>query len=87
MEERILFLSTDQLENFIKMQEKQGFRKSHTATSAGYISRKIIGYAVAYSGRYGIGFAIHTPRTDTTGFHDITYIVKPRIFKSYSEAV
>lgn len=76
--ERTVFLTNEEMNDFIKLREIEGFKYSHKAKTSGYVSRKIAGYAIQYSGRYGVGYVIHTPRTDTAGFHDVLYLVKPR---------
>lgn len=47
----------------------------HEAQMNGYISRKGIGKATVYSGRYGNGFRYHFPDRCSTRFHRIRYYV------------
>lgn len=47
----------------------------HTASCRGYVSRKIDGVVRRYSGRYGTGWTVETPRWDSTRFCHITYYI------------
>lgn len=39
-----------------------GYTLHHTAAARGYISRRSEGVIREYSGRFGTGYAVHTPR-------------------------
>ena len=67
-----------ELADFIKLRELEGYKLLHTAKASGYISRLVAAYISEYSGRYGMGFVIHRPRRDTSGFHDVQYLVKSK---------
>ena len=47
----------------------------HTASRRGYISRRSAGKVEAYSGKFGKGFILVTPRFDTTQYVYITYYI------------
>lgn len=47
----------------------------HTSSSRGYMSRKIDRVVTEYKGRFGKGYAVYTPRWDTTSYCTITYYV------------
>lgn len=63
------------LSDFIESKEKRGYKITHTATQAGYISRKVAAVINRYHGRFGNGFIIHRPRFDNSGFHDVLYLI------------
>lgn len=48
----------------------------HTAAARGYISRRSEGVIREYFGRFGTGYAVHTPRRDTTNYHYISYYTR-----------
>ena len=50
-------------------------RKARTGSRRGYTSRKGNGYVESYSGKFGTGFALITPRWDTTQYVHVTYYV------------
>ena len=50
-------------------------RRSHTGSRRGYTSRKGNGYVEAYKGKFGEGFAVISPRFDTTRYVDVTYFL------------
>ena len=50
-------------------------RKVCTGSRRGYTSRKGSGYVEAYSGKFGNGFALISPRWDTTQYVYVTYYV------------
>lgn len=47
----------------------------HTASRRGYESRKGNGHIENYTGRFGTGYIVVTPRWDTTQYVDIAYYV------------
>ena len=47
----------------------------HTASRRGYESRKSSGHLEQYSGRFGEGFILVTPRYDTTQYVNIAYYI------------
>lgn len=47
----------------------------HTASRRGYESRKGTGHLEQYSGKYGKGYILVTPRYDTTRYVNITYYI------------
>ena len=47
----------------------------HEAWAKGYESRKGKGYAVPYSGRYGIGYVVHMPSWYSTRYHHVYYYI------------
>lgn len=51
----------------------------HTAICAGYISRRenALVHVDKYSGRYGAGYKVYSPRYDTTRFCDVSYYIRP----------
>jgi hypothetical protein len=51
-------------------------REHHTGSARGYISRKSDGVVAKYSGKFGEGYTISTPRFDTTQYVYVTYYVK-----------
>lgn len=52
-------------------------KKHHTATAAGYISRRPGGVrAYAYAGKFGRGFVVCSPRFDTTKYFNVTYYIE-----------
>lgn len=48
----------------------------HTASRRGYISRKSEGRVEKYSGRFGKGYILETPRFDTTQYTYTTYYIQ-----------
>ena len=61
----------------IKDLVKRGeLKEHHTASKRGYISRKSDGVVDNYTGKFGEGYTISTPRFDTTQYVDVTYYVK-----------
>lgn len=62
--------------NELKLWESLGIVKyHHTAATRGYISRLSKGYVCGYVGRFGIGYALYTPRWDTTNYHYVSYYI------------
>ena len=53
-----------------------GYTLHHTAAARGYISRRSEGVIREYSGKFGVGYAVHTPRRDTTNYHYISYYTR-----------
>lgn len=51
-------------------------KEHHTASRRGYISRKSAGKVERYSGRFGTGYKLISPRWDTTQYVYITYYVE-----------
>ena len=47
----------------------------HTATAAGYISRRLARVIEPYNGRFGRGFVARYPRYDTTRYHTVEYYI------------
>lgn len=61
----------------IKALEETGIlQEHHTARRRGYVSRKTAGRVEAYSGRFGHGFVVLSPRWDTTVYCYVTYYIK-----------
>ena len=52
-----------------------GYTLHHTA-ARGYISRRSEGLIREYAGKFGIGYAVHMPRWDTTNYHYIRYYTR-----------
>lgn len=55
------------------------YKLHHTAMSRGYISRRTApaDYPVeSYSGKFGIGYIVRSPRFDTTRYCNVTYYIK-----------
>lgn len=53
-----------------------GYTLHHTAAARGYISRRSEGVIRDHSGKFGVGYAVHTPRRDTTNYHYISYYTR-----------
>lgn len=53
-----------------------GYTLHHTAAARGYISRRSEGVIREYSGKFGTGYAVHSPRWDTTNYHYISYYTR-----------
>jgi len=53
-----------------------GYKYHHSASRRGYLSRKGGAKIEEYKGRFGEGYAVITPRFDTTQYVTITYYVK-----------
>lgn len=70
--------SKKELADFIENRQLEGYKLLHTAKSSGYISRLVTAYITEYSGRFGVGYVIHRPRRDTSGYHDVQYLVKSK---------
>lgn len=47
----------------------------HTASRRGYISRKSDGVVEEYTGKFGAGYVLLTPRWDTTTYCYVTYYI------------
>lgn len=54
---------------------KNGYRYDHSATERGYISAKIDGEIMAYSGRFGEGYIIAKQHPNSTRHYIIDYWV------------
>ncbi len=57
---------------------KSGHTLHHTASSRGYVSRKADSPVEfrTYKGKFGEGYAVYTPRWDTTQFCNVEYWVR-----------
>lgn len=69
-------INPDRVQTVTHILKRYGYEMHHSASIKGYMSRKVTGLIDRYSGRFGTGFTIETPRTDTTNYHTITYYVK-----------
>lgn len=47
----------------------------HTASRRGYESRKGNGHTEEYTGKFGAGYIVVTPRWDTTQYVNIAYYI------------
>ena len=47
----------------------------HTSTARGYVSRKAACKVVPYNGKFGRGYAVYTPRWDSTKYCNVAYYV------------
>lgn len=47
----------------------------HTASRRGYVSRKSSGTVEPYSGKFGTGYVVISPRYDTTQYVNIAYYI------------
>ena len=63
------------LEGLKAFLEENKFTYHHTALTRGYISRKSQGILSTYHGHFGRGFAIETPCTNGTQWHQISYYI------------
>lgn len=69
-------IATPATESDLDQLVKSGDLKiSHTASRRGYISRKGGSHVESYSGKFGKGFILVSPRFDTTQYVSITYYV------------
>lgn len=64
------------LEELKTLEAAGTIREHHTASRRGYISRKSAGKIEAYKGRFGTGYALITPRRDTSQYVYVTYFVE-----------
>ena len=55
--------------------EQLGYKLHHTATHAGYHSRKYTSCEM-YSGKFGDGFKIHKSHPKSTQYHIVEYWIK-----------
>lgn len=54
-----------------------GLHYHHSAAQRGYISRKAGGERMEpYSGKFGTGYKVFTPRFDTTNYCTVSYYVQ-----------
>lgn len=58
-----------------ELESNPNYKRHHTASRRGYESRKSSGHVEAYSGRFGRGYVVITPRYDTTRFVNVTYYI------------
>lgn len=62
-----------------KQLESEGYHYHHTARARGYI-RSGMPSLLIYSGRFGKGWALHSPNNESSrrsnNYHDISYYVK-----------
>lgn len=58
---------------------KSTCRFHHSASRRGYVSRKSNGFVEPYSGRFGTGYVIVTPRFDTTRYVDVSYYLTKEV--------
>lgn len=58
-----------------ELESNPNYKRHHTASRRGYVSRKSSGHVEAYSGRFGRGYIVITPRYDTTRYVNITYYI------------
>lgn len=73
----ILYTNLRQYNAFVNGLLANGaYRVCKLSTMYGYISRKYVAVISHYDGKYGIGYCIHKPRYDTTGFHDVIFVTK-----------
>lgn len=68
--------SRDEREIVEQELKQAGYREVKTSYSLGYVSRRTGGTLTRYKGRYGVGFAIHTPAFNSTKYHYIAYWIK-----------
>lgn len=62
--------------NELKLWKNLGIVKwHHTSAALGYISRKIEGHVREYTGKFGLGYTLHSPRWDTTNYHYVSYYI------------
>lgn len=47
----------------------------HTSTARGYVSRKVACEIVPYNGKFGRGYAVYTPRWDSSRYCNVAYYV------------
>ena len=55
------------------------YKLHHTASAMGYVSRRThpADYPVeSYSGRFGEGYVVRSPRWDTSRYCNVTYYIK-----------
>lgn len=50
----------------------------HTSTMGGYVSRKTRGSILPYSGKFGVGYKVLTPRWDTTNYCYVSYYIRKK---------
>lgn len=55
---------------------KAGYKEHHSAMRRGYESRKCVGHAEPYKGRFGEGYVWISPLSYTTRYVLVTYFVK-----------
>lgn len=48
----------------------------HTATAQGYVSRKLACRVEPYNGKFGNGYAVYTPRRDSTRYCYVSYYIE-----------
>ena len=63
------------VEKLMEMVKNGEVKESHTSMKRGYISRKLEGKVYDYSGRFGKGYTLETPRLDTTQYVNVTYYI------------
>lgn len=65
-----------------KSLEANGYKHVAYALRQGYVRRNVKGICntpclvCAYNGKYGTGYTLHSPRYDSTIYHDVVYYVK-----------
>ena len=64
-----------------KMVKNGQFKKLHTSTFRGYVSRKSEGIVEKYNGKFGKGFTLKSPNFDSTSVAYITYFVEVWIMR------
>ena len=57
------------------------YKLHHTASARGYVSRRTppANYPIeSYSGRFGEGYIVRSPRWDTSRYRNVTYYIKEK---------
>ena len=58
-----------------ELRDSADYYHHHTGSRRGYVSRKGDGIVEPYSGRFGEGYRIISPRWDTTMFVNVEYYI------------
>lgn len=59
-----------------EIKRNANYIEHHTASRRGYVSRKSEGVIESYTGKFGKGYAVITPRWDSTQYVYVTYYVE-----------
>ena len=59
-----------------ELENNQNYELHHIASRRGYVSRKGDGIVEPYSGKFGKGYILVTPRFDTTQYVYVSYYIE-----------
>lgn len=58
-----------------ELENNKNYELHHIASRRGYVSRKSDGIVEHYTGKFGNGYVLVTPRFDTTQYVNVSYYI------------